>query len=143
MTGRTKTEVKAKLRALRDEIAQGVHSSATYTLQNAVDDWLREGLDGKSARTVELYRGRLNGVTDAIGAMWLRDLSAHDVRAVLVKIGETTSTRNVKITHNCLTRAIRHAQANDHVARNVAELTNRPEARARDGRPRPSLSKRR
>ena len=44
MTGRTKTAVKAKLRQLRQELDNGVRSSATYTVGNALDDWLIGGL---------------------------------------------------------------------------------------------------
>ena len=56
VTGRTKTAVKAKLRQLRQELDNGVRSSATYTVCNALDDWLAGGLSGRSDRTRELYR---------------------------------------------------------------------------------------
>ena len=56
VTGRTKTAVKAKLRQLRQELDNGVRSSATYTVGNALDDWLAGGLSGRSDRTRELYR---------------------------------------------------------------------------------------
>ena len=48
VTGRTKTAVKAKLRQLRQELDNGVRSSATYTVGNALDDWLAGGLNGRS-----------------------------------------------------------------------------------------------
>ena len=37
-------------------------------MREAVDDWLREGLDGTSDRTRTLYEGLLGPVLDAIGA---------------------------------------------------------------------------
>jgi hypothetical protein len=37
-------------------------------VREAVDDWLREGLDGTSDRTRTLYEGLLGPVLDAIGA---------------------------------------------------------------------------
>ena len=40
VTGLTKTAVKTKLRQLRQELDNGVRSSATYTVSNALDDWL-------------------------------------------------------------------------------------------------------
>jgi hypothetical protein len=40
VTGRTKTEVKGKLRVLRDEVAAGTQTSARYTVKRAVEDWL-------------------------------------------------------------------------------------------------------
>ena len=49
----------ATLQALHDELNAGVKSSSTYTVREAVDDWLREGLDGTSDRTRTLYEGLL------------------------------------------------------------------------------------
>src|SRR6185437_11008601 len=64
----------------------GVKSSSTYTVREAVDDWLRGGLDGTSDRTRTLYEGLLGPVLDAIGARPLRVLSAGDVRMALSKL---------------------------------------------------------
>jgi integrase len=139
VSGRTKTEVKLKLRALREEIAAGAKTSAKYTVGKALDNWLDEGLDGRSAKTVDLYRALLNPVKESIGAMPLKDLSAHDVRAVLTKIGDENSSRTVQITKNCMVRAITHAQANDHVIRNVASLVTSPQGQG-NGRPSKSLT---
>jgi len=55
VSGKTKQEVRAKLQALHQELNSGVRSSSTYTLREAIDDWLREGLDGTSDRTRTLY----------------------------------------------------------------------------------------
>jgi len=55
-------------------------------VREAVDDWLREGLDGTSDRTRTLYEGLLGPVLDAIGARPLRVLSAGDVRMALSKL---------------------------------------------------------
>ena len=55
VTGRTKTEVKAKLRDLRRDLDNGIRSNATYTVGAALDDWLANGLSGRSDRTRELY----------------------------------------------------------------------------------------
>ena len=46
VSGRTKTEVKDKLQDLHDELRAGIRSSPTYTVQDAVDDWLTHGLAG-------------------------------------------------------------------------------------------------
>jgi hypothetical protein len=54
VTGRTKTEVRTKLRDLRRDLDHGVRSSATYTVGDALDDWLANGLSGRSDRTREL-----------------------------------------------------------------------------------------
>ncbi len=56
VTGRTKTEVRTKLRDLRRDLDSGVRTSATYTVGDGLDDWLAKGLSGRSDRTKELYR---------------------------------------------------------------------------------------
>ena len=86
--GKTKQEVRAELKALHKELDAGVKSSNTYTVREAVEDWLREGLDGTSERTRTLYEGLLGPLLDAIGARPLRDLSAGDVRSGLGKLAD-------------------------------------------------------
>jgi integrase len=136
--GRTKQEVRDKLKALHAELDAGVRSSPGYTVRRAVDDWLREGLDGRSERTMGLYAGLLGPVLEAIGPKPLRDLTARDVRAALGTLTSRYSTRSLQITRNSLGRAIQHAQANDLVARNVAALVKPP--RGRTGRPSKSFT---
>jgi hypothetical protein len=74
--GKTKQEVRARLKALHQEMNSGVRSSSTYTVRQTVEDWLCEGLDGTSERTRALYQGLLEPVVEMIGARPLRDLSA-------------------------------------------------------------------
>ena len=49
--GKSKKEVRDRLKALHEELNMAVRSSSTYTVREAVGDWLREGLDGTSERT--------------------------------------------------------------------------------------------
>jgi integrase len=132
--GRTKQEVREKLKTLNQELNAGVRSSSTYTVREAVDDWLREGLDGTSERTRSLYQGLLEPVLELIGAKTLRVLSAGEVRSALGQL----STRSLQITRNSLERAIRHAEGNDLVGRNVAALVKTPQGRS--GRPSKSFT---
>jgi len=53
--------VKSKLRQLRQEPDNGVRSSATYAVGNALDDWLAGGPSGRSHRTRELCRDTAAG----------------------------------------------------------------------------------
>jgi hypothetical protein len=46
VTGRTKTEVREKLKKLQAEADTGLKTSASYTVAKAVDDWAAEALDG-------------------------------------------------------------------------------------------------
>ncbi|HEY6313773.1 MAG TPA: site-specific integrase [Streptosporangiaceae bacterium] len=138
VSGKTKQEVRAKLQALHQELDAGIKSSRTYTVRETVEDWLCEGLDGTSERTRTLYEGLLNPVLEMIGARPLRDLSAGDVRWALGKLATRYSTRSLQITRNSLERAIRHAESNDLVGRNVAALVKSP--RGRSGRPSKSFT---
>lgn len=136
--GRTKQDVRDKLKALHQELEAGIRSPAGYTVRDAVQDWLREGLDGRSERTRALYEGLLEPVLEIIGSRPLRDLSASDVRSALRQLTSRYSTRSLQITRNSLERAIQHAQADDLVARNVAALVKPPKGRV--GRPSKSFT---
>ena len=138
VTGRTKTEVKAKLRQLRHELDSGIRSSATYTVGNALDDWLAGGLSGRSDRTVQLYRDTIKPLRERLADVKLRDLTAGDVQETLDALAGWLSTRSLQIIRNCLERAIRHAEIRDLTGRNVAALVKAP--RGRPGRPSKSLT---
>jgi hypothetical protein len=71
----TKTELYGRLKELKEELAQGVRSSATYTVPAACDDWL-ESLTDKAAKTVRTQREMLTPLLDEIGKVVLRDLEA-------------------------------------------------------------------
>lgn len=88
--GKTKQEVRDRLKVLHKEMDAGVKSSKTYTVREAVEDWLREGLDGTSERTRTLCEGLLGPLLDAIGARPLRVLSAGDVRSGLSQLAAAT-----------------------------------------------------
>ena len=72
VTGRTKTEVRTKLRDLRCDLDHGVRSSATYTVSDALDDWL----GGRSDRARELYRDTVKPLHERLGEVKLRELMA-------------------------------------------------------------------
>ena len=138
VSGRTRAEVAEKLKQLQAEQDSGVQPEHAYTVQRAVDDWLSEGLDGRSAQTVTLNRNVLKPITAVIGGIELRLLTAHDVRRALVLLAAGNSTRTVTIAHNALTRALRHAEANRHVVHNVAALVDTP--KGQPGRPSKALT---
>ena len=138
VSGKTKQEVRDKLKAVHAELDAGLHPAAGYTVQAAVEDWLAQGLSGRSARTVQLYRDGVKPLTDRLGARPLRKLSAADVRSALTELSGQLSTRSLQIAHNCLVRAIRHAEADDLVGRNVAALVRPPAGH--EGRPSKALS---
>lgn len=138
VSGRTKQEVRDKLKALHAELDAGLKAPRPYTVRQAVDDWLRDGLGRKSDRTRTLYEGLLGPLMESIGKRQLRELGAGDVRDGLAELTDRYSTRSLQITRNALERAIAHAQADDIVGRNVAALVKAPRGRA--GRPSKSFT---
>jgi integrase len=138
ISGRTRAEVAANLRAFQAEQDSGARPTPGYTVQRAVDDWLAEGLDGRSAGTVTLNRNVLKPVTAIIGGIELRQLTAHDVRRALTQLAKNHSSRTVVIAHNALTRALRHAEANRHILHNAAALVDTPKGQR--GRPSRALT---
>jgi integrase len=138
VSGRTRAEVVEKLKQLQAERDSGVQPERAYTVRRAVEDWLTEGLDGRTAKTVGLNRGVLKLVTSIIGDVELRKLTAHDVRRALAHLGQDHSSRTVTLAHNALTRAIRHAEANRHVMHNAAALVDTPKGQS--GRPSKALT---
>jgi integrase len=137
--GRTKQEVKNKLEDLHADLTAGISApNGRYTVGQAIDDWLRDGLDGRAEKTVTLNRGALKPFVDSVGNKALRELTAQDVCRVLTDVAATRSSRTVVVAHNAIERAIRHAEANDHVRRNVASLVRPPSGQP--GRPSKSLT---
>jgi integrase len=61
-----------------------------------------------------------------------------DVRTALAKMAVTHSTPTLQKAHNCLTRALRHAEGRDLVRRNVSALVDTPHGQ--EGRPSQALT---
>ncbi len=51
VSGRTKTAVLAELERIQEEAEEGTRTSDTLDLRKAVDDWIKDGLPGRSDKT--------------------------------------------------------------------------------------------
>ena len=144
VSGKTKVEVRDKLKGLHKEAEGGLRPRRRYTVGDALEDWLAHGTDGLSERTVTLYRGTsVKALDEQLGRVRLMELSVSDVRSALGAIAARSSTRTVKIAHNVLVRAIRHAEGDDLVGRNVAALVDPPKGQLEgqlEGRPSKSMT---
>ena len=140
VTGRTKTEVRDKLKELHRQVESGLRPRRRYTVGDALDDWLAVGVDGLSARTVTLYRDTIGkALREELGTVRLTELTAGDVQGALAALAARLSSRTVQIAQNVLVRAIRQAERDDLVGRNVAALVKPPKAHGA-GRPSKSLT---
>ncbi|MGW2325692.1 site-specific integrase [Streptomyces sp. NPDC001700] len=138
--GKTKTEVRQKIRDLKKEVQSGVKAPANYTVADAVNDWLARGLKGRDEKQTI---GKNRSVADKhlipfIGKAKLKDLSADDVDDWLDDRSEFLATRSLRDLLAILRRSIEHAQRRDKAARNVAMLVTAPEGRP--GRPSKALN---
>jgi integrase len=132
----TKTALLDKLKELHKDLDKGITPRAgyaSYTVRQAAEAWLDEGLDGRSPKTIRKNQNVLEPILQAIGHRRLRELSAADVREALSRMAATYSSASVTMGHLALKRTIRHAEANDLVSRNVATLVDTPKGQA--GRP--------
>jgi integrase len=138
--GRTKTEVRDKLKELHAQVESGVRPRRHYTVNDALDDWLENGLDGLAPATVTVYRNTIaKALREELGTVELTKLTAGAVQKALANLAAHRSTRTVQMAHNVLVRAIRHAERDDLVGRNVAALVKPPKGQMA-GRPSKSLT---
>ncbi|MFK0145899.1 tyrosine recombinase XerC [Streptomyces griseus] len=139
VSGKTKTEVRDKLKALKKELDAGLKSSATYTVAQAVNDWLDKGLKGREESSIETYRTLARThITPYLGAAKLRELEADLLDEWLDDRATVLASQSLKMIHSILRRSINHGQRRGKVARNVAELVEVPPGRP--GRPSKSLT---
>ncbi|MCX5049943.1 site-specific integrase [Streptomyces sp. NBC_00474] len=137
--GKTKTEVRQKIRDLKKEMQTGVKAPANYTVADAVNDFLERGLKGRDDQTVSKNRTMANKhLIPFIGKAKLKELSADDVDDWLDGRAEFLATRSLRDLLAILRRSIAHAQRRDKAARNVALLVTAPEGRP--GRPSKALN---
>jgi integrase len=137
---RTKTEVREKLKELHQQAENGVRPRRHYTVNDALDDWLETGLDGLAPSTVTVYHNTIaKALREELGTAELTKLTAGGVQKALANLAARRSTRTVQMAHNVLVRAIRHAERDDLVGRNVAALVKPPKGQ-RGGRPSKALT---
>lgn len=137
--GKTKTEVRQKIRDLKKEVQTGVKSPVNYTVADAVNDWLERGLKGREELTLSKNRSMANKhLVPLLGKAKLKDLNADDVDDWLDDRAEVLATRSLRDLLAILRRSIAHAQRRDKAARNVALLVTAPEGRP--GRPSKALN---
>lgn len=142
-TGRTKTEVREKLKALIKEHEDGTSRKGKdgYTVADAVNDWLANyELTGRDSNTVKTVRSLVeNHIVPALGARKLRDLTAEEVDEWLADKATTLVTSTLRNLRSILRRAIKRAHGRDRVSRNVVLLTDCPVGQG-EGRPSKALT---
>ena len=80
VSGKNKTEVRARLSELHDELDDGVVTNAAYTVAQAINDWLADGLAGRAPKTVSTQREVLEPLIDIIGTVPLCSVAGQRAR---------------------------------------------------------------
>ena len=130
--GRTRAEVKEKLDKLHDELNAGIHTPATYTVEQCVKDWFAS--IERDEHTMQTLTGQARKwIYPRIGATKLKDFSATDAVKFFQQIAPFLSKRTLVMIKSTLRRSIRRAQVHDLIGRNVIELIDLPAGKP--GRP--------
>lgn len=105
--------------AVRRELDQGVTSSATYMVEQAIEDWLQFDMGTRHPRRSPRRPTSWAPLERPDWQRVLRDRAAEDLRKALVSIGETRSTRVVRDARATLDRVITFAQARELIDGNA------------------------
>ncbi len=128
VTAKTKAEVLVKLRELRRRIENGAPTDTRLTVGAYLDRWAA-GLDVKvRPNTADQYRITIRcHLRPALGAKTLSKLTAIDCDALwAAKLAEGSSANTVRLMRAVLRRALRDAERDGLVMRNVAALSDPP-----------------
>jgi integrase len=137
-TGKTKAEVLRAMAELRGDADAGRDSARRdLTVRRFLEQWIDDVLPGTVApATEQQYRDVVRlYVVPHLGLKRLRTLQARDVARMLRTLEEEGRSPNTRrLARSVLRRALRWAEAEGMVARNVAALANgvkvgRPEGR--------------
>jgi Phage integrase, N-terminal SAM-like domain len=123
--GKTKADVKDKLKELHEEINAGIRTPTNYTVKQCIEDWLDSlNLD---PHTMATYRGQAEKwIYPKIGAKKLKDFKATDADKFLRDVAKVLSRASLVKMKSTLVRSMRRAQRFDLLSRNVAELVDLP-----------------
>jgi hypothetical protein len=89
--GKTKTEVKDKLRTKHTELAAGIRTPANYTVELYLKDWL-ETVNTQAKSTLTCYQIMARHLIDLIGNVKLGELKVRDVDFALGKLAKRLSS---------------------------------------------------
>ena len=133
----TKTLAREKLDELRREYKRsGIVPSATVTVKSVVDGWLANLPPTiRSPISQQVNADHAARINAAIGDVKLSRLTPGQVEAALrAMAGDGLSASTLRATRSVLVRAIRRAQRDGLVIRNVVELADCPRGSVRKSR---------
>lgn len=138
VTGATKRQVVERLRELQGAVDAGQEPARRdLTVGRFLDIWLADVLPGTVAPTTAVQYNEVvrNYIVPNLGQKRLRALTARDVTAMLRALeGRGLSANTRRLARSVLRRALRWAEAEGMVPRNVAAVANGVRLDASEGR---------
>ena len=138
VSGATKAEVLRRMRELRAELDAGLPvPDDRLTVAAFLDRWVAQSLPGQvSDKTLDSYADTVRlHLLPSLGRKVLRKLTVSDVDELLTWKREAGySPNSVRIIRAVLRRALRQAEREGLVLRNVAALSAAPRVRGDEGR---------
>ncbi len=123
VSSKNKNTLYDKLLDVLDDVDQGVNSPAYYTVADCIAEFLRDQIADLAPSTQDNYTRLANThITPYLGQHLLAELRVADVLTWLRGRKKHLSSRTLRLVLNLLERAIRYAQVQEMVARNVVEL---------------------
>lgn len=138
LTGRTRAEVAERMRQATGDAVEGrTPARRDLTVARFLDQWLEDVLPGTvAASTVVQYQDVVRlYLKPYIGRKHLTTLTARDVARMLRQLEDAGLSPNTRrVARSVLRRAIRSAEAEGMVARNVAAIADGVKIGAPEGR---------
>lgn len=138
VSGRSKAEVVRKLKDLRRELDAGLlKADDRLTVGAFLDRWVASNLEGRvSAKTRDSYADTVRlHLKPALGNFVLRHLTVAQVDSLWRRKREQGySPNSIRIMRTTLRLALKQAEREGLVTRNVADLSAAPRIRANEGR---------
>ena len=138
VSSKSRGEVVRRMRSLQPAIAQGVKLAPDrLTVSQYLDGWLTDRIPGTiTPRTETLYeRAVTDYIVPSLGRIRLNQLAPSDVNRMLLEMeakGYSPSTR--RMARATLRRALRMAEQDGLLIRNVASIAEGPKMNQREGR---------
>jgi len=123
--GKTQKEVRQKLDALKQQLAQGTYSDAKLTVKDYLEGWLKEKARQVKPRTVELYTHCIKAhIVPRIGRTQLSKLTPLNVQTMVGSIADEVGVSSANKSRTVLFSAMKQAVRWQLVIHNPVEAVD-------------------
>lgn len=123
--GRTQKEVRQKLDAIKQQVAQGTFSTAKLTVAEYLEQWLKEKSRQVKPRTIELYSHCVNAhIIPRVGRKQLAKLTPLNVQTMVGSIADEVGVSSANKSRTLLYSAMRQASRWQLVIHNPVEAVD-------------------